>query len=308
VTDRLAELEAFLKAVEHGTLSGAARALDRSPSAMSKLIQRLENRLQVRLINRTSRALSLTPEGEMLYREGQKTLDAFSNMERDVSSRSPEVSGILRVGSSIQIAQYYLSPLIPRIRELYPHLELHFVLRGAPFSLVEHQIDVAVFSGEQASSSYVARRVLPVHWIVCAAPAYLQRAGVPSHPSDLEKHECLVFLPEATGPWPFTVDGEVFPVNPTGMLRANSVQLLRTFALLGLGIVRIPIAQVQRELSSNLLVPLLQQFEEPTPDWIYALYQSARNLSPRVVAFLRMLDSEFRVDEIEPANASLPRL
>ncbi|MDO8280375.1 MAG: LysR family transcriptional regulator [Burkholderiaceae bacterium] len=294
MSDRLAELEAFIRIVEHKTLSAAARALNCSPSAMSKLIQRLENRLGVRLINRTSRAFSLTPEGELFYREGQRALDAVTQAEQAVAQRSEEVSGLLRIGTSIQIAQFYLAPLIPRFRELHPRLELQFVLKAAAFSLVEHQIDVAVFSGEQANSSYVARRIAAVRWIVCASPAYLQRAGTPTHPKDLARHDCLNFLPGADLAWPFLVDAEPFVVSPAGSVRASSGELLRVFAILGMGIARVPIAQVHDELQTGVLVPLLQEFEDPTPEWLYAVYQSARHLNPRAQAFLRYLDGSFR--------------
>lgn len=297
MSDRFSELEAFVKAVEHRTLSAAARALGRSPSAMSKLINRLESRLGVRLINRTSREFSLTSEGETLYRQGQKVLDSLIEVEDSLSAGSSEISGVLRIGTSIQIAQYYLAPLIPRLREQHPRLEVHFLMKAAAFSLIEHQIDVAVFAGEQSSSSYVARRILPVNWIVCASPAYLARAGTPRTPLELTEHECLSFLPEAGVEWPFLMDGRRYSFSPKGSFRASSVQLLRTFALLGLGIIRIPIAQVRSELQQGTLVRLLDDFEHSDPDWLYAVYQSARHLSPRAVAFIRLLDSGFRADD-----------
>jgi DNA-binding transcriptional LysR family regulator len=294
--DRLAELEAFIKIADHKTLSAAARALNLSPSAISKLIQRLENRLGVRLVNRTSRAMSLTPEGELFHREGQQALDAVTQAEQAVSVRNPEVSGVLRIGTSIQIAQFYLAQLVPRFQELHPRLDLHFVLKALPFALVEHQIDVAVFAGEQPSSSYVARRIASVRWIVCASPAYLARAGTPAHPTDLAHHHCLNYLPGADLAWPFRIDGEPYVISPTGSVRASSGDLLRVFATLGVGIARVPVAQVRNELESGALVPLLQEFEEPTPEWLYAVYQSARHLSPRAIAFLKFLDSSFRQD------------
>lgn len=294
MSDRLAEIEAFVKIVDHKTLSAAARALLCSPSAMSKLIQRLENRLGVRLVNRTSRALSLTPEGELFYHEAQKALEAVTQAEQAVSARNPEVSGVLRIGTSIQIAQFYLAPLVPAFRDLHPRLDLHFVLKAMPFQLVEHQIDVAVFAGEQASSSYVARRIAAVRWIVCASPTYLARAGTPRHPAELANHQCLNFLPGADLNWPFLINGEPYTIAPTGSVRASSGALLRAFATLGLGITRVPVAQVRSELQSGALVPVLEEFEDSSPEWLYAVYPSARNLSPRAVAFLKYLDSSFR--------------
>jgi DNA-binding transcriptional LysR family regulator len=294
MTDRLAELEAFVRVVDHGTLSAAARALDCSPSAMSKLVQRLENRLGARLVNRTSRALSLTPEGALFYQEAQRALEAVARAEQAVAARSSEVSGVLRVGTSIQIAQFYLAPLVPALRELHPKLDLHFVLKALPFPLVENQIDVAVFSGEQPRSSYVARRIAPVRWIVCASPSYLRQHGTPQHPTELARHDCLTYLPGDDLSWPFRVDGQPFTVAPTGRICANSGALLRTFAVLGLGIARVPIAHVRGELQGGALVPLLEAYEEPTPEWLHAVYPSARNLSPRAIAFLKVLDSSFR--------------
>ncbi|MGI4816033.1 MAG: LysR family transcriptional regulator [Janthinobacterium lividum] len=301
MSDRLAEIEAFIKIVDKKTLSAAARALNCSPSAMSKMIQRLEDRLGVRLINRTSRAVSLTAEGEVFYRDGQAALDAVARAERAVMANVAEVSGTLRIGTSHQIAQFYLAPLIPEFRELHPRVDLHFVMKATAFPLVEHQIDVAVFAGEQANSSYVARKIASVHWIVCAAPAYLERAGTPLTPADLADHECLNFVPGAELAWPFKVDGQRQTVTPGGGVRASSGDLLRTFGILGLGIVRVPVLQVRDEIRSGALVPVLQEFDDPSPESLYAVYQSARNLSPRTKAFLKFLDRSFRA----PLDAEL---
>ncbi|MDB5841721.1 MAG: transcriptional regulator LysR family [Herminiimonas sp.] len=292
--DRLTEIEAFLKIADEKNLSGAARALNYSPSAMSKLIQRLENRLGVRLINRTSRAFSLTKEGEMFYREGTLALEAVKHAEQVVAGKSPVVSGVLRVACSLQIAQFYLAPLIPAFLDLHPDLDVNFVLKGVAVPLVEHQIDVGIVAEEPTNSSFVARKIASVSWTLCASPAYLNRAGIPTDPSDLVRHQCLNFLPGAEQSWRFQLDGETRDMVLSGRLRSNSGDLLRVFAIMGLGVVRVPLVQVRDEINSGVLIPILQQYQDETPEPLYAVYQSARNLSPRTIAFLKFLDKSFR--------------
>lgn len=292
--DRLVDLEAFVLIVEHKTLSSAARVMGCSPSAISKMLSRLENRLAVRLMNRTSRAVSLTPEGELLYQEAVRALDGVRQAEEAVAARRGDVAGVLRIATSLQVSQFYLAPLVPEIRRRFPHLELQFFLRPVAARLVEHQIDVAVFPGDPPNSSYVARRIAPIRWVVCAARSYLDAHGTPASPQELAGHECMNFLPGEERPWPFLIDGKPYAISPTGSVRANSGDLMRVFTKLGLGIARLPVAQIRDEIDSGELVVLLGDYEDPTPEWLHAIYQSERHLSPRAVAFLRFLDSSFR--------------
>jgi DNA-binding transcriptional LysR family regulator len=292
--DRLVDIEAFILIVEHKTLSAAARIMNCSPSAMSKMLTRLEDRLGVRLMNRTSRAASLTAEGELVYGEARRALDGVKRMEEIVAASRGEAIGVLRVATSLQVSQYYLAPLVPELRRLYPKLELQFFLRPTAARLVEHQIDIAVFPGDPPDSSYIARRIAPIRWVVCASPSYLTVHGTPAHPRELLNHQCMNFLPGEEVSWPFVVDGKPYAVVPTGSVRSNSGDLQRVFARLGLGLARVPIAQVRSELDSGELVLLLAEYEMPDPEWLYAIYQSERHLNLRAVAFLRFLDSSFR--------------
>lgn len=294
MTDKLSDFEAFVAIVEQKTLSGAARSLDCSPSAMSKSVTRLENRLGVRLLNRTSRSLSLTPDGEVFYLQACTALEAVRHAEEVVSSKTGDVTGTLRIATSLQISQFYLAPLVPALRELHPRLELQFFLRPHGVHLIEHQIDIAIFGGDPPSSSYIARRLAPVRWVVCGAPSYLQRAGKPIHPRELAEHDCMNFLPGEEVAWHFIVEGAPYAITPIGGIRANSGDLLRVFATLGQGIARVPIDQIRTELDTGALVLLLEEFEADAPEWLYAIYPSARNLSPRAIAFLQFLDSSFR--------------
>ncbi|MFT3801988.1 MAG: LysR family transcriptional regulator [Burkholderiaceae bacterium] len=292
--DRLVDLEAFVLIVEHRSMSAAARVMGCSPSAMSKMLSRLEDRLAVRLMNRTSRAVSLTPEGELLYQKAIQAIDSVRRVEESVAAARGDVAGVLRIATSLQVSQFYLAPLVPEIRKRYPRMELQFFLRPMVEQLVEHQIDVALFPGEPPSSSYIARRIAPIRWVVCASPEYLSRSGTPQHPRELLNHECLNFLPGEERVWPFRIDGEPYSIAPTGSVRVSSGDLMRVFARLSLGIARLPIAQIRSELDNGELVIILHDYEETTPEWLYAIYHSERHLSPRAVAFLRFLDNSFR--------------
>jgi DNA-binding transcriptional LysR family regulator len=293
MNDRFRELDVFLRVTEEASFSAAARALDCDPSTISKLIQRLENRLGVRLFQRNSRNLALTAEGTRFLEAAQRVVDALEAAESLAGPDANQVAGVLRINSALAFAQSQLVPVLGEFLARHPRLRVEFVLTAAPVDLIEQQVDVSLRGGYIPDSSLVAKRIATARWVVCAAPAYLARAGMPATPADLARHNCLNFLPGSyRSTWPMRVDGNDTGVEVNGNLGANSPELLRALALQGLGIVRLSEFQVAQDLTSGALVPVLAAQQADADEPVFAVFASRRHQSPRVKAFLDFLDEK----------------
>lgn len=291
---QLSELEVFFAAIDSGSFSAAGRRLDLSPSAVSKLVSRLEDRLGVRLFHRSSRSLTLTEAGQALREEGQGVFDALASAENAVRASTGDVSGTLRVHSMVTFAQHRLAPVIGDFLGQHPRLRIEFHLSNEAVDFVEHGIDVSIQGGPLADSALVARRLLESPWIVCASPAYLARHGTPETPADLARHNCLNFTQRTHwNIWPLVEDGEQRPVAARGNAGANLGDMLLELARGGLGLVRLAEFHVGADLRSGRLVPVLECFRPPAQEPLYLLYQSRKHLSPRVRAFLAFMEARF---------------
>jgi DNA-binding transcriptional LysR family regulator len=290
MNDRVRELGFFLRVSEEASFSAAARSLDLDPSTISKVIQRLENRLGVRLFHRTSRVLQLTQEGEQFLAAAQKVMTALEEAEAAVGPATTEATGVLRLSSTPAFARRRLAPLLPGFLDRHPALRVEFVLAATPPDIFEQQIDISFQSGNIPDSTLVARRITTARWRLCASPAYLQRAGTPSTPADLLQHRCLNFMPGSfRSRWPFRqTAGAVESIetqDPRARVAANNGDMLCTLAVQGMGIARLADYHITTELHSGQLCTLLDAYElEREP--IYAVYASRRHLSARVRAFL----------------------
>jgi DNA-binding transcriptional LysR family regulator len=291
--DNIRELAFFLRVSEEASFSAAARSLNLDPSTISKVVQRLENRLGVRLFHRTSRVLQLTQEGERFLSAAQKVMQALEEAEEALNPSLEGASGLLRVSSTPAFARGRLAPLMPSFIGKYPGLKVEFVLAGNQPDMFEQQIDVSFQSGVIPDSTLVARRVTSASWHVCASPDYLKRAGTPRSPSELAAHSCLNFLTGSyRSEWKFQQWDAGEPLRPAAQLAANNGDMLCTLAVAGLGLARLADYHIADELQTGRLVTVLQEFEgEPEP--IYAVYPSRRHLSVRVRAFLEHVEAGF---------------
>jgi DNA-binding transcriptional LysR family regulator len=286
VYDNIRELAFFLRVSEEASFSAAARSLDLDPSTISKVVQRLENRLGVRLFHRTSRVLKLTQEGERFLSAAQKVMQALEEAEASLSPSLGEASGVLRVGSTPAFARYWLTPMLPAFCEKYPKLKLELVLAPTAPDLFDQQIDLSFQSGAIPDSTLVAKRIGTARWRVYAAPSYLQRFGTPLTPDDLATHRCLNFLPGSyRSQWPMKDAGGVRSFSPTGPVAASDGDVLVSLAQAGLGLARLIEQRVQHDARPGSLVTVLDAYEAD-PEPIYAVYPSRRHLSVRVRAFL----------------------
>jgi DNA-binding transcriptional LysR family regulator len=294
VSIQLGELEVFVAAVDTGSFSAAGRRLELSPSAVSKLVSRLEDRLNVRLFHRTPRMLTLTEAGRVLYDEGQEIFSALRSAENAVKACSGDVSGTLRVHSMVTFAKYQLAPVIGDFLARYPKLRIEFNLTNEPVDLVEQHIDVSIQGGPLPDSSLVARRLLDSAWIICAAPSYLARHGTPETPDDLAQHNCLNFSQRTHwNAWPLLEGGEARTVAAKGNVGANQGDMLLQLARHGLGLVRLAEFHVGEDLRTGRLVPVLASYQPPGREPLFLVYESRKHLSPRVQAFLAFMMEKF---------------
>jgi DNA-binding transcriptional LysR family regulator len=293
VYDNFRELFFFLRVSQESSFSAAARSLDLDPSTISKVVQRLENRLGVRLFHRTSRVLRLTQEGEHYLVAAQKVMQVLEEAEASLTPADSEPSGVLRIAASAAFARFWITPILPSFCERYPKLRIEFVLSSILPDLFDQQIDVAFQSGRMPDSSFVVRRVATVRWRIYGSPGYLARHGTPKTIADLEQHRCLNFLPSSQlSVWPLMVDGQLQTPSPQGQIAADSGDVLCSLAIAGMGLARLTEVRVASESAPGELVSVLDDCQ-PEGEPVYAIYPSRRHLSPRVQSFLDHIRQHF---------------
>ena len=292
--DNTSEMAVFVRVVEAGNFSAAARELRLTPSAVSKLIGRLEDRLGARLLNRTTRRVSLTEEGRAFYQRCTPILDAIDEAERAVAELHGEPRGLLKVNASTAFGHYHIEPLIPGFLARYPDLRLELTLSESIVNLIEEEVDVAVRIGQLPDSSLIARKLGTARRIVVASPAYLKRHGTPQTPDDLKDHNCLR-LSKATSlnQWEFRGPKGTRRIEVGGNFEANSGIALHRAAIAGIGLIRVGNFTVAADVRTGRLVPVLADHEPPSETNIYAVYPHNRHLSPKVRAFVDLLVNKF---------------
>jgi DNA-binding transcriptional LysR family regulator len=287
----LRDMAIFVRVVEDGDFSAAARTLSLTPSTVSKSIARLEDQLGRRLLHRSSRAMRLTPEGQNFLEAAHRVLDA---MEEAKAVGSSVPSGTLRIRSVPTFARYQLAPLVPAFRRLYPKLRIEFLLSNERPGWLDDGADVAIASGDLPSSSLIVRRIASSRWIICASPSYVAEHGIPSSPAELDQHECLNFsMPTKWNQWSIAGSGTNSRRKPDSSIVANQGDMLLALALAGAGIVRLAEFHISDDLRAGRLVALFPEHQDRVEEPIYVLYQDRRNLSPRIRVFLDFLERAF---------------
>lgn len=280
----------FERVVERGSFAAAAQDVGLSPSAVSKLVARLEQRLGVRLINRTTRSLALTTEGRVYLNRSREILAAIEATEAEIALARLSPSGTLRVQAPPVMIGDHFGPALPDFLARYPRLTVEFLVTNRPIDLVAENVDVAMRTGNLPNSSLVASKIIDLTQFICASPEYLARHGRPQVPADLARHQCLILngIPDPTV-WTFMNGNERVAVKIKGAVSADSSDVLLRLAIEGVGIVRLGELAVARALRSGLLEPLLTkvQVNEGYPLW--ALLPPGRQRSPKVKVFLDFL-------------------
>lgn len=291
--DKFAAMGVFVKVVELGSFVRAAEALDLSRTMVTTHVARLEEHLGVRLLNRTTRRLSLTEPGTAYYEKCAGLLAEIDSLESSLESMVEKPKGVLKISAPVSFGALHLGVALAEYLDRYPEVRLDVSLNDRTVDLVEEGYDIAIRIARLADSSMVARKIAATRLCVCAAPAYVKRRGAPKNPGELADHDCLGYAYSGTG-GTWLLDGPEgrHEVRVRAETRANSGDLLRVLAIHGHGVVLMPSFLVSRDLKARRLVELLPEYKAGELG-IFALYPSRKYLSTKVRTLVDFLAVRF---------------
>jgi len=308
--DVLTGMSIFVAVVENSSLAGAARSMNLSPSVVSKQLSALEDRLGVRLLNRTTRRVSLTEVGSAYYERAKRILADVDEAEAAVSQAHSSPRGLLKITAPTTFAHRHVAPHLPAFMDRYPEVQVQLLVADRLVDLVEEGIDLAIRIAHLKDSSLIARKLAPNYRKLVASPEYLAKWGTPKRPEDLNDHALITLPPGSSiNDWHFLVDGEEKLVKAQGTITTNNGDSILMLALAGAGISMLAAHVVGKYLQDGRLVSILDDnVSEDVP--IYAVYPSNRHLSPKVRAFVDYLVEVYAphpywLDEVEKAQAAI---
>ena len=288
--DKLGSILAFVRVAELGSFANAGKALDVSPSAVSKSVARLEDRLGLRLFQRTTRALSLTEDGRLFFQRCDRILRELEDAEASMRNRAAAPTGVLKVELPTALGRLKIAPALGTLTGRYPDLRVDASFGDQLTDLIEAGLDAVVRIGEPRDSRLMVRRVGTVRYTVCAAPSYIETHGVPLTPDDLGRFDCVRRVPQGGGSyatWKFASpqDGELFEREVVGTLSFDSNDVIVDVGLAGTGLVQLHTYMAEPHLKSGQLVQVLSEYAAAGPP-ISVLFPSNRHLAPKVRAFI----------------------
>ncbi|MEL6282011.1 MAG: LysR family transcriptional regulator [Pseudomonadota bacterium] len=292
--DRFREIEAFVTVAQEGAFSAAARKIGLSPASLTRLISGLEERLGVRLFNRTTRRVSLTDDGRRFFGDAEHVLQALNAAEAAASGSSDAPTGLLRVTAPTIFGQRHLAPILRDFLDAHPQVRAELLLLDRAVDLIEEGIDVALRIGELPDSSLIAKRIGAVRRVVVAAPSYLDAVGEPNEPSDLRAHQIVHFSGgAATLDWEFVAAGKRTVVRINPRLVTNTLPAALDAARDGWGVARSLSYQVRDDIASGRLVQVLKPFDDRAMP-IHFLHAEGRQASPRTRRFIDLAAPRLR--------------
>ena len=291
--DTLEGMRTFVAVVNEGSFSRAAERLDRSPQLVSKYVAQLEERLGVRLLNRSTRRLSMTEPGQAYFDRCQLLVAEVDELENAIGDMSEAVRGVLRINAPMTFGMHHLTPAIAAFQDEHPDLRVELALDDRIVDIVSEGFDLAVRIADLDQSSLVARRLAPVNLVICGSPAYLERRGRPVNPGDLTEHDCLGYTYwSGRNDWRFESTDGVESAPVSGRFSANNGDALRTAALAGLGLIMQPTFIVGDDLRAGRLERVLTEYSIGALN-VYAVYAHRQFLSNKVRAFVDFLGEHF---------------
>ncbi|MCC7484035.1 MAG: LysR family transcriptional regulator [Burkholderiales bacterium] len=293
--DRLHGILVFLRVVEHGTLSGAARALGVSTAAVSAAVTRLERQLAVRLLTRTTRRVGTTAEGAEFYARCKRITADLAEAERAVGRAARGPSGLIRVRLPLTLGRMWIVPRLPEFMGRYPELTVEVVCMDFVPYTMEEGIDLSVQTGELHDSSLAVRRLATAGYAVCGSPGYFARRGRPAAPDELRHHACIAYRRPRTGrirDWRFEAGGATREVPVSGALAFNRIELLIEAAIAGCGLIQIPECYAQPALARGELELVLRDCRAGGYE-ISAVYRQQHRQTPNVRAFMNFVTALF---------------
>jgi LysR family transcriptional activator of dmlA len=291
--DLSSELGFFYRLAKNGSLTATAREMNLTPPAVSKRLAQLEARLGVRLLNRTTRKVSLTEEGELYYREAARILSDIEQLEQTIASRRAAPRGLVRMNATFGFGHRYIAPAISQFVRRYPEVRIQLQLTDRPINLADEGYDIGIRLGKLDDASLIARRVAHNRQLLVAAPAYLKQHGTPQHPAELARHDCLIIREnDAYGVWKFTHRSGTETVRVSGTLASNNGEVVRNWALEGHGIMLRSEWDLAEHLRRGRLVELLPEWRGPDAD-IHAIFPQRLHLSAKVRVLIDFLVETF---------------
>jgi DNA-binding transcriptional LysR family regulator len=292
--DRVSDLEFFNQLVKQGSLAALARELGVTPPAITARLAQLEKRLGVRLLNRTTRRLSVTHEGEIYLATGARLLEELQELEQTVSSSRGTPKGLLRINATFGFGRRHVAPAIVEFARRYPEVEVQLELTDRSVNLTDKAFDIGIWFGTVPDSRMVARKIVSNKRMLCASPDYLRRAGIPQVPRDLQSHQCIVLRESdaAYGTWYLTRGSRQETIKVRGVLSTNDGETGVLWALAGYGILMRSEWDIYEHVRAGRLVPVLADWALPVAD-IFAVYPERANLSAKVSAFIDFLTEWF---------------
>lgn len=295
--NRFAEMETFVKVVELGGFSATAQYYRKSPSAISKLITRLEARLNIRLLKRSTRGLQITEEGNIFYEHSIRVLSGLDEAEQSVLAQQVP-KGHLRVTANIAVGHFFLLPLVAEFLQIYPEITLDINLTDKVIDLLAENTDVAIRTGPLKNSTLRARKLGETQMVLVAAPKYLKKKGIPKTPMDLKSHNLLRFnFSRMQKEWPFLHRGKKITIKPQGNIEISDGQSMRYLTLNGVGIARLASFQVKEDVKAGRLIKVLDNYSSGDTESLHAVFLGQSSFLPaRIRAFLDFLVDRINMD------------
>jgi DNA-binding transcriptional LysR family regulator len=291
----ITDLRTFVRVVERGGFAAASKDLGITPSAVSKLVTRLEDRLGVRLLHRTTRSLALTPEGETYHVRARDILAAIEDAETEVSRTGLRPRGRLRINCVPAFALHQLVPVLPAFIASFPEIELELAITDRVVDLLEENADIGIRTGRVQDSSLVARKISEIRRGLFASPEYLARREMPRTPEQLRDHDCIVLkLSPSSHRWPFNDNGKAKVIDISSRILVDSGEAALRLAIAGVGITRLADLVVAEAIREGRLKPVLTESHVAEPAPLSAVYPHGRHRMPKVRAFLDFLVERFR--------------
>jgi DNA-binding transcriptional LysR family regulator len=304
---QLEDVRIFVATVNSGSFTAAADQLQQSKQYVSRRMAALEETLDVRLLVRNTRKLTVTDLGRDFYEHAQRILEAVANAEEAISERHGILHGALRISAPLSFGMLHLSPLIAEFMKMHPKVQLNVDLSDRRSDLIGEGFDLALRIGPLADSTLIATRLGDLRMCACCSPAYAKEHGIPASPTELAQHTCLLYGKEGTTGWEFVVDGNREVVEVRGMLVANNGELVRDAAIADLGVALLPHFIVGPALENGTLLSILESFVPP-PLRLSAVYPQHRQGSLPMRTFLSFLQERFADIAAQPvARRSLRR-
>jgi DNA-binding transcriptional LysR family regulator len=290
---RSSDLRVFVRVMDRGSFSSAANDLGITPSAVSKLMSRLEDRLGVRLLARSTRRLALTPEGETFLSRARSIVADIDAAEAEVAQARGAPRGRLHINAGTAFGLHQLAPALADFLGKYPEIDVELSITDRLVDLIDEQADIAVRSGHIPQGPFIQRKIADLQRVICAAPSYVARRGKPKLAADLKDHDCILVAGAGLNRWPFRTRTSIEVVEVRPRVTTDDAEAALRLAIEGAGIIRLSDVIVGSPLRDGELVALLTDIHHVEPFPLSAVYPAGRHRLPRVAVFLEFLDERF---------------